>query len=124
MAAIKDVDKKPAPTCWGDQKKFGEQVGEFSSPTASGGWVHDVAFSQDGNQLAFVAHDSCIYVVDGSQGANVVRFKTSHLPMRTLQWVRRDVIIGAGHDYMPFVFKYTGSSIEELGASKKLAECL
>ena len=36
------------------------------SHRVTGGWVHDVSFSASGDQLAFVAHDSSITVVDSA----------------------------------------------------------
>jgi actin related protein 2/3 complex subunit 1A/1B len=115
-AAIKEADKKkPEPTCWGDSKKFGDVVGEFAASPAGGGWVHDVAFSANGTLLAYVAHDSCLYVVDGKNGAQVTRLKTPHLPMLSIQWVRPTAFITAGHDYVPYLYTYADGTITELG---------
>jgi actin related protein 2/3 complex subunit 1A/1B len=65
-AAIKSVDKKPPATCWGAKAKVGELMAEFGTGSVGGGWIHDVSFSADGNQLAYVSHDSSIYVADGN----------------------------------------------------------
>jgi actin related protein 2/3 complex subunit 1A/1B len=42
---------RPVPTVWGDKIPFNTVCGEFSN--GSGGWIHSVAFSPDGNALAF-----------------------------------------------------------------------
>ncbi|KIJ37565.1 hypothetical protein M422DRAFT_33665 [Sphaerobolus stellatus SS14] len=60
-AYIKDVDKRPSPTIWGEKLPFNTICGEYSSP--SGGWVHSVAFSPSGDVLAFASHDSAITIV-------------------------------------------------------------
>lgn len=63
---MKGVDGKPEDTVWGQRAKFGELVAEFGT-SGSSGWVHSVCFSDDGKRLAYVAHDSTVYVVDGEQ---------------------------------------------------------
>lgn len=44
---------------------FGEMLLEHKD---CGGWVHDVSFSSSGDQLAWVAHNSGVYVADAAQG--------------------------------------------------------
>lgn len=57
-AFIKGVDSKPEATVWGERLPFGTVCGEWSTP--AGGWAHDVAFSPDGNALAFVGEYSIL----------------------------------------------------------------
>lgn len=52
-AFIKDVDKRPAPTVWGEKLPFNTICGEYASP--SSGWVHAVGFSPSGDVLAFAS---------------------------------------------------------------------
>ena len=40
----------------------------INSNPLSGGWVHDVQFSADGEKLAYVAHDSSITIVNSANG--------------------------------------------------------
>jgi actin related protein 2/3 complex subunit 1A/1B len=114
-AAIKGVDKRPQPTCWGDKKKFGELLAEFRTSEAGGGWIHDVSFSADGNQLAFVAHDSSVYVADGSNDQQVTRLITRQLPFRAVQWLTAQTFVAAGHDYTPMLFSYNSGAITFVG---------
>lgn len=52
-AYIKDVDKKPQASVWGEKLPFNTVCGEYSS--SSGGWVHAVGFSPSGDVLAFAS---------------------------------------------------------------------
>jgi len=103
-AYIKDVDKRPAPTVWGEKLPFNTVCGEYASP--AGGWVHAVSFSPSGDALAFVSHDSSISIVYPG-GPAVQRIAISTLPYVTLTWTSEDSIIAAGHDCQPVV--YSGS---------------
>ncbi|KAI1794672.1 actin-like protein ARPC3 [Ganoderma leucocontextum] len=100
-AYIKDVDKRPAPSVWGEKLPFNTICGEYVSP--SGGWVHSVAFSPSGDALAFAGHDSSINVVYPG-GPAVYNIKLSILPLVTLTWTTEESIVAAGHDCQPLVF--------------------
>ncbi|KZS90009.1 actin-related protein ARPC3 [Sistotremastrum niveocremeum HHB9708] len=104
-AYIKDVDKRPLPSVWGEKLPFNTLCGEFASP--SGGWVHSVAFSPSGDLLAFASHDSSITVVypDASGAHGLINIKGSTLPYLTLIWTAEDAIVAAGHDCQPVLFK-------------------
>ena len=52
-AYIKDVDKRPQPSVWGEKLPFNTVCGEYGSDT--GGWVHSVGFSPSGDVLAFAS---------------------------------------------------------------------
>jgi len=101
-AYIKDVDKKPAPTVWGEKPTFGTIYGEFTTP--AGGWVHTVSFSPSGNVLAFAGHDSTISVVYPGSGPTIHTVRMSTLPLVTLIWASEDSVVAAGHDCQPYVF--------------------
>jgi len=105
-AYVKEVDSKPEVTKWGEKMSFGTVLAEFSS--SSGGWVHSVSFSSSGDQLAFVAHDSSINVIDAARGTQLATLKTSFLPFVTCLWLSDSTIIAAGHDCIPIVFEYDG----------------
>ncbi|KAJ3474564.1 hypothetical protein NLI96_g12390 [Meripilus lineatus] len=111
-AYIKDVDKRPAPTVWGEKLPFNTICGEFSSP--AGGWVHTVAFSPSGDVLAFAGHDSSISIV--YPGGAVTSIKISTLPLVTLTWVSEDSIVAAGHDCQPYLFGGSESGWELVGS--------
>ncbi|KAF9507731.1 hypothetical protein BS47DRAFT_1377844 [Hydnum rufescens UP504] len=94
-AYIKDVDKRPTPTVWGDKLPFNTVCGEYGNPT--GGWVHSVGFSPSGDVLAFASHDSSI--------TYDIHVRTSSLPFVTLTWTSEEGLIAAGHDCQPTLFK-------------------
>ncbi|KAH7889538.1 WD40-repeat-containing domain protein [Phlebopus sp. FC_14] len=100
-AYIKDVDKRPAPTVWGEKLPFNTVCGEYASP--AGGWVHAVGFSPSGDVLAFASHDSSISIVyPGGPTIHTIRIST--LPCLTLSWTAEDSLVAAGHDCQPMVF--------------------
>ncbi|KAK7686825.1 hypothetical protein QCA50_009900 [Cerrena zonata] len=55
------IHSKPEPSVWGSKLPFQTLVGDFTNET--GAWIHDVDFSDDGNSLAYVSHDSSIGIV-------------------------------------------------------------
>jgi len=113
-AYIKDVDKKPAPTYWGEKLPFGTVCGEFASP--AGGWVHAVAFSPSGDVLAFASHDSTVSIVYSGGGPAVVTVKMSTLPLVALAWTAEDALVAAGHDCQPLVFSGNESGWRLVGS--------
>jgi len=123
-AFIKDVDKRPAPTVWGEKLPFNTLCGEYTSP--AGGWVHAVGFSPSGDVLAFASHDSSINIVYPG-GPVVFNIRISTLPFVSLTWTSEDAIIAAGHDCQPILF--TGSeggwqasgSLDDTSAPKSAA---
>jgi len=101
-AYIKDVDKRPTPTVWGDKLPFNTVCGEYGNPT--GGWVHSVGFSPSGDVLAFASHDSSITVIYPSSNT-IFHVRTPSLPFVTLTWTSEEGLIAAGHDCQPTLFK-------------------
>ncbi|CCM04431.1 uncharacterized protein FIBRA_06610 [Fibroporia radiculosa] len=95
-AYIKDVDKRPAASVWGEKLPFNTICGEYTSPT--GGWVHAVGFSPSGDVLAFASHDSSITVVYPGGPASFT-IKLPSLPLLTLTWTNENSLIAAGHDF-------------------------
>ncbi|GBE81730.1 Actin-related protein 2/3 complex subunit 1 [Sparassis crispa] len=111
-AYIKDVDKRPAPTVWGDKLPFNTICGEYTSPT--GGWVHDVAFSSSGDVLAFTSHDSSVSIVYPG-GPAIYTIKLTGLPLVTLAWTTENSLVAAGHDCQPLVFSGSNGGWELAG---------
>ncbi|THG99961.1 hypothetical protein EW026_g2471 [Hermanssonia centrifuga] len=111
-AYIKDVDKRPSPSVWGEKLPFNTICGEYSSP--AGGWVHTVGFSPSGDVLAFASHDSSINIVYPG-GPVVYNIRMTTLPLVTLTWISEESIIAAGHDCQPFVFSGNQSGWELVG---------
>jgi len=100
-AFIKDTDKKPQPSVWGEKLPFNTLCGEYAS--ASGGWVHAVGFSPSGDVLAFASHDSTVTIVYPGSGAITVKSIT--LPHVTLTWTSENSFVAAGHDCQPILYK-------------------
>ncbi|TBU35638.1 WD40 repeat-like protein [Dichomitus squalens] len=112
-AYIKDVDKRPAPSVWGEKLPFNTICGEYASP--SGGWVHSVGFSPSGDVLAFASHDSTLNIVYPG-GPAIYTIKLAILPLVTLTWTTEETIVAAGHDCQPLVFGGNQGGWELIGS--------
>ncbi|KAF9419529.1 hypothetical protein BGZ94_009391 [Podila epigama] len=104
-AFIKGVDKKPAPSPWGEKLPFNTVCGEYSNGT--GGWIHSVAFSPNGDALAFTGHDSTITIVDPASGS-VQSVRAPYLPYVSVLWLNDHQIVAVGHDCAPHLFELKG----------------
>jgi len=111
-AFIKDVDKRPSPTVWGEKLPFNTVCGEYASP--AGGWVHAVGFSPSGDVLAFASHDSSVNIV--YPGGAVFNIRISSLPFVTLTWTAEDAIVAAGHDCQPVLFSGSDAGWQSIGS--------
>lgn len=65
----------------------------------SGGWVHDVSFSADGDKLAWVGHDSSISVVAAANQGQIYTIKGEFLPLMTCTWITSNSVVAAGKVY-------------------------
>jgi actin related protein 2/3 complex subunit 1A/1B len=86
---------------------FGELLCEFDQST---GWVECCAWSPSGYRLAFVGHDATLNVVhfnpeDKTETPTIQSLKYHQLPFTCLTFLSEDLIVAAGHDYNPTVFK-------------------
>ncbi|KAI0032837.1 WD40 repeat-like protein [Vararia minispora EC-137] len=111
-AYIKDVDKRPAPSVWGEKLPFNTICGEYGSP--AGGWVHAVGFSPSGDALAFACHDSTISIVYPG-GPAIFTIRVS-LPYVTLTWTSEDAIVAAGHDCQPTLLQGSPGGWQAVGS--------
>lgn len=114
VAYVPEVDgEKPQATPWGTSLKPADCIAEFSA--ANHGWVHSCSFNFSGNVLAFVAHDSCVYMVNAAQNnKEVVSLRTPFLPFLSFKFITETVGIAAGHDCYPITFSVDGSGIKML----------
>ncbi|KAH9950283.1 actin-like protein ARPC3 [Amylocystis lapponica] len=112
-AYIKDVDKRPAASVWGEKLPFNTICGEYTSP--AGGWVHTVGFSPSGDVLAFASHDSSITIVYPG-GPAVYTIKMPMLPLLALTWTTENSLVAAGHDCQPLVFSGSEAGWELAGS--------
>ncbi|KAL5332892.1 Alpha/Beta hydrolase protein [Aspergillus crustosus] len=101
---IKGVDTRPEPSAWGERLPFNTICGEYLNDSA--GWIHGVAFSPNGNALAFTGHDSSVTVVYPSAPEQppraMLNISTRLLPFSSLVWNGENEIIAAGHDCEPY----------------------
>lgn len=116
-AFIKEIEEKAPATPWGSKFTFGNLMAEFDNSDLGGGWIHAVAFSQDGLKVAWVGHDSSVTIADAGQGQKLTRLRTNLLPMLSIIWVSGDKLVGAGHNYTPILFHYDAgnATMKEIG---------
>eukprot|EP01059_Diplonema_ambulator_P015158 TRINITY_DN26265_c0_g1_i1.p1 TRINITY_DN26265_c0_g1~~TRINITY_DN26265_c0_g1_i1.p1 ORF type:complete len:372 (+),score=86.48 TRINITY_DN26265_c0_g1_i1:46-1161(+) len=107
-AYLKPVDGKVA-----NPGKAGKSIGSISLK----GWVHDIAFSADGNTLAAVSHDSSISWVDTSSTSydKSQTLKLNLLPFNSVIFVSDDTCVAGGNDFYPVAFKKTDDKWELVG---------
>ncbi|OMH85073.1 Actin-related protein 2/3 complex subunit 1 [Zancudomyces culisetae] len=106
---IKGIDERPAPSVWGERLPFGTLCGEYESEY--NGWIHSASFSPDGNQIAFVAHDSTLSIVDPVNNS-IYSIQSPTVPHYQLSWVSPDKIIVSGQQPCPTACKLTSSGWE------------
>ncbi|ABN67883.2 component of the ARP2-3 complex [Scheffersomyces stipitis CBS 6054] len=106
-AFIKGLDEKPEPSPWGSKLPFQTLCGDFINDT--GAWIHGVAFSPDGNSLAFASHDSSIGVIypegEGLPPKSIINVKTNYLPFKSLAYLTNNKIVVGGHNCNLIVFE-------------------
>ena len=90
--------------------EFGEAYTELSAL----GWVHAVAWSPSGDVLAYTGHDSSVHFADltttRADVEPVVRtVRLSQLPLCSLLFIGEHALVGAGHDFNPTLFTYSGT---------------
>ena len=100
-----DVDETVNPGVFGQPLEFGEAYAELPCL----GWVNAVAWSPSGNVLTYCGQDSTIHFATFSTGTPVVRsIKLKDMPLNRLLFVGERAIVGAGHDFNPFLFTQSG----------------
>jgi actin related protein 2/3 complex, subunit 1A/1B len=103
-AFVKGVDTRPGETPFGARLPWnGKPLGTWESY----GWVQCVAWSPSGFQLAYVAHDSTIVVIDLNNGADQAYqqiVKLSGLPFQKFLWLTESSLVGVGHSCNPTLF--------------------
>eukprot|EP00993_Chasmostoma_nieuportense_P001605 NODE_2471_length_1167_cov_113.238462_g2355_i0.p1 GENE.NODE_2471_length_1167_cov_113.238462_g2355_i0~~NODE_2471_length_1167_cov_113.238462_g2355_i0.p1 ORF type:complete len:386 (-),score=76.92 NODE_2471_length_1167_cov_113.238462_g2355_i0:10-1110(-) len=99
-AYIKSVDKDHE-----SPGKFGTLLAEFTAK----GWTKDVAWSPNGQWLAFCAHDSTLSVVDTAANNALTTLKLKALPFKSLVFPNDTTIVAASNDCFVYVFNLAGS---------------
>jgi actin related protein 2/3 complex subunit 1A/1B len=98
-AYIKGLDEKPPASVWGTKLPFQTLCGDYVNET--GAWVHDVAFSPDGNALAYVSHDASVGVVypdgEGQPPRSILSVTTDNLPLKAVVFLSNNKIVVGGY---------------------------
>lgn len=97
------------------ESKYAELLFQFISFT--GGWVLSIAFSRDGNKLAWTKHNSFIFLADVSglssgTSPTVSCIQSEFLPFTSCIWVGASTFIAAGYDCSPMAFRCKENKIE------------
>ncbi|CAF2947610.1 unnamed protein product [Rotaria sp. Silwood2] len=90
-AFIKIVDGQAQTSNWGTIKNTGELLHEFQSES---GWIHDVAFSPLGDNLAWTLCFRIIIEI------------TNYLPFRCVIFVNESILIVGGHEFSPLIYNF------------------
>ena len=80
---------------WKDQHEFGEMLAEFDQGKA---WVHSVAWSPSGKEIAFAAHSSILTFVQVLGGSAAQSIYAKDLPYLDLAFTGEGVLVAAGFD--------------------------
>lgn len=105
-AYIREIDDNDVKSTWDTGSTTrGALLAEFYNSQNGGGWVHDVAFSPCGTKICWVGHSSSICIADSLKGNAVTRLLTEHLPFLRCVWLDNNLIVTAGHDCMPMLYK-------------------
>jgi len=107
-AYIENVDKSEDDgfgTIWKDQHKFGAQLAEYDHTKA---WVSAVAWSPNGNRIAFAGHGSSIHFVQVN-GGSVQTINEKTLPYLDVKFLDDTTLVAAGFDMNPAVYVDEGS---------------
>ncbi|CAH8830649.1 unnamed protein product [Trichobilharzia szidati] len=105
----------PSDSVWGKHAPLGSVL--FDHYDGEGGWVLSVSFSADGSKLAWMKHNSTIYVADASindgksSAPFVARLRTDFLPFVSCIWIGPSTFVAAGYDCCPMAFRYSDQSI-------------
>ncbi|CAF1072694.1 unnamed protein product [Adineta steineri] len=102
-AFVKTVDEQARTSNWGKITNTGELLHEFQSES---GWIHDVAFSPLGDNIAWVSHNSIIFAVTADNPSQITMEITSYLPFRCIIFMNESTIIVGGHEFSPLIYNY------------------
>ena len=80
---------------WKEQHEFGECLAEFDQGKA---WVHSVAWSPSGREIAFAAHSSTLTFVSVLGAAAAQSILTRDLPYLDLAYINDTTLVAAGFD--------------------------
>jgi len=109
-SALKELSDKPETSGWMPKlSKFGTLLAEF---TNCSGWVHGVKFSPSGDQLAWVAHDSSVSIVNMISQDKVYTVLSPNLPYVSVLWLSEASFVVAGHNNFPELYNVTPNGLK------------
>jgi actin related protein 2/3 complex subunit 1A/1B len=119
---VKGIDNRKdvaAGTPFGSKLPWATLLATF--PTSA--WLHDIAFSPSGFQLAWVTHDSVVGFLDcATENHRIQNLRTSGLPFQTVIWAGENTLIAAGHDCNPAFFQGGAMNYSFRGYVNKVAK--
>lgn len=97
-----------------EAEKFGTELSRVVLPGAP--WVHSIAFSPSGDQIAVCSHDSRLHILSSTTGeaaagkgfAVTATVTMAYLPMKTVRWVSETALVAAGFDFFPILVQSEG----------------
>ncbi|CCF55883.1 hypothetical protein KAFR_0A04480 [Kazachstania africana CBS 2517] len=98
---IKGLDTKEsvANSPWGDKFPFGSLVRE----AYQGAYIHDVQWRSNVEQVAYVAHDGTLNILDANNNVSSINAPDG-LPFKTLLWINDNEILCGGYSRHPVLF--------------------
>jgi actin related protein 2/3 complex subunit 1A/1B len=89
---------------------FGDLLAEFAG---SNGWVEGIAWSPNGNILAYVGHDASLSFAVWDEKHPTAEptqetFKEQGFPSTCVLFLSDSVVVTAGHEFRPFVYQHPG----------------
>jgi actin related protein 2/3 complex subunit 1A/1B len=94
-------------TAFGSKLPFGTKCAEWPS----NGWVVSIKWSPNGNQLAWVSHDSVVHFCECStENHKLGEVRYPYLPFRDLLWIDEKRLVCVGHDANPTLFTGSGAN--------------
>jgi actin related protein 2/3 complex subunit 1A/1B len=89
---------------WPEQHTFGEPLAEFDQAQA---WINAVSWSPDGLRIAFAGQGGTLSIAQVGD-SSVQTINTGRLPFMDIKFLSDDIILAAGYDMNPAIFRSEG----------------
>ncbi|KAI3380605.1 hypothetical protein SNEBB_006708 [Seison nebaliae] len=113
ISSIDDINQQDQCTNWLQNKKIQNDSfqGVCEWKSASGGWIHDIKYSRNGDLIAWCSHDSIVSLVDSANPKTVLTYFSPNLPNLSILWISPNEFLTAGYDCIPYRMKYEVNEI-------------